>query len=436
MTFRLLLVAALAGSGGTEARFAQSGFAPGPDGRPEGWSVWAARSETTPRAGIDAAVSRGGPGSLALSGTGTPAFGGWERLVEGVRPGGWLRLTAHYRAEGLVLKSLQAVLRLDWRDAAGSRAGQPDYAWRETPDGAWTRLVLEAPAPEGAAAVAVQLFASHLASGTIFWDDVALEPIPAPGPRPVRVATVRLRPEGTGSPAESVSRFVAAVDAEVRPGDADVILLPEGVTVVGTGRSYVDVAESVPGPTTGRLSDLARRHRAWVAAGLYEREGPVLYNTAVLLDRDGRLAGRYRKVYLPREELEGGLSAGREYPVFETDFGRVGLMICWDVQYADPARALALRGAELILMPIWGGSQLLGRARALENHVFLATSGYDYPASIVDPNGEVLTSQEVDGTVAVAEIDLEKRYSDQWLGHMRGRFFREVRLDVPVLSEP
>jgi predicted amidohydrolase len=247
------------------------------------------------------------------------------------------------------------------------------------------------------------------------------------------VATVRLRPEGTGSPAESVRRFVEAVDAELRPGDADVILLPEGITLVGTGRSYAEVAEGVPGPTTGRLADLARRHRAWVAAGLYEREGPAIYNTAVLLDRSGRLAGSYRKVYLPREELEGGLTAGREYPVFQTDFGRVGLMICWDVQYADPARALALGGAELVLMPIWGGSELLARARAAENRFFLASSGYDFPSLVVSRDGEILARAEAPRRVALATLDLGARDVDPWLGERRGRFFRELRLDTPAV---
>ena len=65
-------------------------------------------------------------------------------------------------------------------------------------------------------------------------------------------------------------------------------------------------------------------------------------------------------------------------------------MICWDVQYADPARGLALRGAEMILMPIWGGNEALGKARAIENQVFLVTSGYDYPNYAVDPDGGVL----------------------------------------------
>ena len=168
-----------------------------------------------------------------------------------------------------------------------------------------------------------------------------------------------------------------------------------------------------------------------MVAGLYEREGAAVYNTAVLLDREGRLAGTYRKVYLPREEIEGGLTPGSEYPVFTTDFGRVGLMICWDTQYADPARALALGGAELLLVPIWGGNETLVRARAIENRVFVATSGYDFPTLILDPDGEPLARAEDDsGSLATATIDLNRRYLDPWLGDMKGRFPKELRPDV------
>jgi predicted amidohydrolase len=118
--------------------------------------------------------------------------------------------------------------------------------------------------------------------------------------------------------------------------------------------------------------------------------------------------------------------------VFRTDFGNVGMMICWDVQYADPARALALRGAELVLMPIWGGNQALGKARAIENKVFVASSGYDYPTYVMDPDGEVLAVAREDGGVAFTTIDLNRRYLDKWLGDMRGRMRNELRLDVPA----
>jgi predicted amidohydrolase len=226
-----------------------------------------------------------------------------------------------------------------------------------------------------------------------------------------------------------VSRFVGLVEDSVHE-KTDVILFPEGITKEGTGESFADSAEPIPGPTTLRLGELAKERNTYIVAGIYEREGPAIYNTAVLIDRLGRLAGKYRKVYLPREEIEGGLTPGRDYPVFQTDFGTVGLMICYDVFFADPARALATRGAEVILMPIWGGDETLAKARAIENKVFLVASGYDHPTYIMDPDGEMLSVARNRGAAAVATVDLNKRYLDQWLGDMHGRRMKELRLDV------
>ena len=129
-------------------------------------------------------------------------------------------------------------------------------------------------------------------------------------------------------------------------------------------------------------------------------------------------------------QVEGGLTAGSSYPVFTTDFGTVGLMICWDTNFADPARALALAGAEVVLVPIAGGNETLVHARAIENRVFLATSGYDIATEVIDPDGKTLARATTDGTVAVATIDLARRYTDPWLGDMRARFRKELRREV------
>jgi predicted amidohydrolase len=138
----------------------------------------------------------------------------------------------------------------------------------------------------------------------------------------------------------------------------------------------------------------------------------------------------YRKVYRPRGELEGGLTPGAGYPVFHTDFGVVGMMICYDVFFADPARALATQGAEIILMPIWDGYDVLMKARAVENHVYLVACCYGNPSAIIDPEGRVLAEAKEEG-VAVAEIDLSQRpYATEWLGDMRARFFKEKREEL------
>jgi predicted amidohydrolase len=410
----------------------QTAFKPAENGRPLGWTVWSARDEIAPKTYVDIARYRTEPGSLAISGNSNAAvYGGWEYLAPGIAAGKWYRFVAYYHAAGLQDEALQVVARLDWRSADGKIAGRPDYPYAVTPDGEWRRLSLDAPAPEKAAAVNIELYLQNAPQATLWWDDISLEEIPNPGQRSVTVATVKYQPHDTHWAEENVRQFLELIDRTV-PDKTDIILLPEGMTVAGTGKRDADVAEPVPGPTTAKLGAVARRRRSYIVARLYEREAPAVYNTAVLIDRDGRLIGKYRKVYLPREELEAGLTPGHDFPVFRADFGKIGIMICWDVEYADPARALALNGAEIILLPIWDGEATLTKARAIENHVFLVSSTYGNNALILDPNGETQAIARESGTAAVARIDLNRRYDDAWLGNMRERFMKELRLDVPM----
>jgi predicted amidohydrolase len=107
-------------------------------------------------------------------------------------------------------------------------------------------------------------------------------------------------------------------------------------------------------------------------------------------------------------------------------------MICWDVQFPEPCRALALKGAEVILLPIWGGSDILAKARAIENHVFLITSSYDMQTFIVDPTGKVLAEASKGQPVALAELHLDRKILQPWLGDMKTRTWKERRPDIPV----
>lgn len=426
----MLLFLAACVLAGSSLPFQQSAFTPDANGLPVGWRAWSQRDETAQRVFVDTIRNRGEAGSLAVSGnSNTAGHGGWQKDLDGIEPAAWYRFRAYYYSEGVAAENWQVVARLDWRTEAGKRAGEPSYPYRLKRDGTWTVLTGDFQAPPNAVAVTLQLYLSHAPLGTVWWDDVSLEKTPAPGPRQVSIAAINLRPSGTGAAAESVRQFLETAERIV-PQGTDLVLFPEGMTVIGTGKTYVDVAEPVPGPTTSRLAEFARKRSSYVAAGIYEREGHAAYNTSVLIDRTGRIVGKYRKVYLPAGEVEGGLSPGNHYPVFQTDFGTVGMMICYDVFFADPARNLAARGAEIILLPIWGGDETLAKARAIENRIFLVTSGYDHPTYIMDPHGQRLSTADGNGTAATTTIDLNKPYRKPYMGEWRSRRMRELRLDV------
>jgi predicted amidohydrolase len=115
--------------------------------------------------------------------------------------------------------------------------------------------------------------------------------------------------------------------------------------------------------------------------------------------------------------------------VFKTDFGTIGMMICHDSSFPEAARELALNGAELILMPIWGGRETLVRARAIETGLHLVTSGYNYPSEIISPVGAVLAAAPIGKgpAVAVAEIDLTQRFPQDYIGEWRDTYQRQQR---------
>ena len=175
--------------------------------------------------------------------------------------------------------------------------------------------------------------------------------------------------------------------AEAARQKADLVVLGETLTYVGLGKKYAEVAEPIPGPSTEYFGKLAKKHNLYIVPGLVERDGHLVYNVAVLIGPDGKIVGKYRKVCLPRGEIEGGIAPGSEYPVFETRFGKVGMMVCYDGFFPEVARELSNRGAEVIAWPVWGCNPLLARARACENHVYLVSSTYEDVVAELDDLG-------------------------------------------------
>jgi predicted amidohydrolase len=387
----------------------------------EGWDVYSQRPSLAPESGIDQ-----GRGVFWLQGFGDRRVNGGWRHQFAVEEDSLYRCTVDYRTWEIEHAGRSVLVKVDWLNGAGKRVGYPDYPGfpaddRET----WTRLSDTVRAPKGAVTAVVELILRWDENGRVEWRNLTFEPVVNTPSRPVVISTVFLRPQNSSGPEENLRLFGEYVEKAGQEG-ADLILLPEGATLVGTGKSYLEVAETVPGPSTDYLGELARKNHAYIVAGLVEKDGATFYNTAVLIGRNGRLEGRYRKVSLPREEIEGGLTPGTGFPVFDTDFGRVGILICWDIQFPEGARRLAEQGAEIVLLPIWGGIEELFPARAIENQVYLVTSSFDSPSGIWNLEGKPMAQTTRNGSLATARIDLEERVMWEWLGDLRSRIPHEA----------
>ncbi|MDO8543887.1 MAG: carbon-nitrogen hydrolase family protein [Opitutaceae bacterium] len=404
------------------------------------WKPWSPRDEISPQFSFDPAGGRNGGGALKLAARLPSDFGAWRRQIPNLRGGTTYRFAAWYRASGVENERRSVIARLQWLDAQDkpvkASAQPPEYPLDVAHEAGWARMETILRAPEVAAGLDVQLSLGFAPGGSVSWDEVSLTEVPATPGRIIRAMTVHHRPRNSKSAAANVEEFYALV-RQAAAQKPDIVCLPEGITVVSTGKSYPEVGETIPGPTTQRLGALAKELRTYVVAGIYERVAPAVYNTAVLIDRDGRVAGTYRKTHLPREEWEGGLTPGDSYPVFDTDFGRVAVLVCWDLQFPEPWRAVALQGAELVLLPIWGGDERLLPARAIENHAFIVSSSYSMKSCVVDPVGNMLAEATAASPVATAELHLDEKIYQPWIGNMKTRTWKERRGDLPwITPEP
>ena len=237
-----------------------------------------------------------------------------------------------------------------------------------------------------------------------------------PGPRPAVIGTCTLDIRGIPDADVLLANGLAAIDAMAREAEKqgwglDIVVLPEHFAVPN-GSDPVTAAEDLDGPTVSALAERARVHGTYVVVPMFMREGGTVHNSAVLLDRSGSPAGVYHKAFLavmPDDSIGRGTTPGGEFPLFETDFGRVGLQICWDSVFDDGWEALAAQEAELVLFPSAAPSLPYLISHAYRYSYYVAGSIMRPPSPVVNPMGRVIARSSRDGEVALARVDLDYR---------------------------
>ena len=228
---------------------------------------------------------------------------------------------------------------------------------------------------------------------------------------------------------ENVQKAAHWIERAVRENDAQLVVLPETLTtgfVPGLSPEELwDRVDVIPGALTAPIAEAARRLGVWVVFSSYERgeaRGTV-YNSAVLFNRQGEVAGLYRKTHLfptERKTAGGWSTPGRRPVVVETELANIGLTICYDGDFPELYRAEAIMGAEVICRPsaltrsfdIW---ELTNRARAYDNHVYIvacngvgADAGGNYyfgHSMIVSPVAQVQALARGSEEVIAVELD-------------------------------
>jgi beta-ureidopropionase len=231
-------------------------------------------------------------------------------------------------------------------------------------------------------------------------------------PRNVRIATIALA--GQHGPTIAVNRQRMADRIEQALAEKpDIIAIPESFTLSGLVDPHIEeMAEDVPGPTLEMAAGYARDNYTYILCPILARRQDGNHIEAFLLDRQGRIAGSYQKHHPVVEgceytKVEFGSRPGSALPVFDTDFGRIGVQICFDVEYSDGWDALDRGGAEIFfwLSAYDGGRDLT--AKAWQYHRFLASAVQTTYARILNNMGEILAISGIHEHIAACTIDLD-----------------------------
>ena len=254
-------------------------------------------------------------------------------------------------------------------------------------------------------------------------------------PREVWIATV----SQMGLSADSQEGMVSIICKIIEKAAAykpDVICLPE-VFMTYNVRKRMGLQEAMETSSSllKHFTQFAKANNCYIICPVYTQEKGKIYNSAVVIDRNGNNIGEYRKVYLPEAEIALGLTPGSlPPPVFKTDFGTIGIQICFDMLWDNGWKSLKQQGAEIVFWPsAYSGGQAVN-ARAWQNRYIIVTGANKYASKICDVAGNVVAQTGLwDNNFICAPVNMEKAFLSAWpsvarFDEIKAKYGRKIRI--------
>ena len=381
----------------------------------------------SPRRAIAPRTRRDGD-DLVVTGNGSAGcYGGWDLTYPAPKAGEWVRFRVKARWDALERGFDCVNVAVTWLNRDGQQVGwEPVFPARVTKE--YVLYEGRIRVSEGAKVMVARLFLAWSALGEIRWSDPQLVRAAPPRPRRMRLGAAGARLPGERS-IRANTRFFLDLCEHAAKDRIDLLCLPEIMLqwgMSGIERRLSSMAVTVPGKEIEPFQNLARLRRMALCFSVLEKNGEMVHNTAILIDKKGRLVGKYRKVHLAQPfEVWWGVTPGHEFPVYRVGKAMVGMNICMDSSAAESARVPARRGAEIVCLPIMGDHrassclagtrrhefdlnrwQMIQCMRAVDNQVYMVVArNVGIGSGIFSPRGEVLALSG-GGRVVWADVDL------------------------------
>jgi len=254
-------------------------------------------------------------------------------------------------------------------------------------------------------------------------------------PREVWVSGISQEDIFTDTAEQMLDRILATMEMTL-VNQPDIICLPEVFHTANIAKKYTLTQKlAISNKVLESMAIFAKKNHCYLVVAVNTEENGNIFNSAVLLDREGNRLGEYRKIHLTENEINNGLTPGSLDPqVFQTDFGKVGIQICFDVMWDDGWQKLKDKGAEMVFWPsAYGGGKSL-QAKALQHRYVLASSTRKGSSKIWDITGEELAKTGFwEKNWYCSPVNLEKAFLHTWpfvkhFGKIKEKYGRKIRI--------